>query len=279
MTTMLLAVLLASLLGSFHCACMCGPMAVWSSGVTGPGRSGTSLRPLERSKRIGGYHVGRLITYLILGVLAGVAGKAIGMVGDSAGIQSAAARVAGATMIGIGVWKLTMLWPLALGTPMPSLWASKASSRIAKAIASARPPLSKLPVTARSVGLGAITVLLPCGWLYLFVIFSGGSGSILSSLGIMLAFWLGTVPSLVVLVTGWLHLQSASRQRLPRFMPAIGALTLILLGAHTATGRASADLRQLERRLTSIISDPSAERSAVLSAMKEQPLPCCQHEK
>lgn len=279
MGTLLLATFVASLLGSFHCACMCGPIAIWSSGTIGPGGKGVPLRPVELTQRIGGYHVGRLITYLTLGLIAGLAGKAIGSVGEGAGIQAAAARVAGLLMIAIGAWRFRSLWPSRPGSASTGM-VIQLSNRLAKAIASLRPHLARLPVTARSIGLGAVTVLLPCGWLYLFVLFAGGSGSILSSLGVMFAFWLGTIPSLVALVTGLLHLQNASRQRsLPRFMPMVGAMVLILFGAHTATGRASADLRQLERRLGSMMVNPMIERSAILETIQEQPLPCCQHAK
>jgi sulfite exporter TauE/SafE len=226
---------------------------------------------------MGGYHVGRLLTYVILGAIAGVAGKAIGLIGDGAGIQSASARLAGGLMILIGVWRLSSLWKKKATSSFGLL--NQISSHIAKTVAGLRPHLAKLPITARSIGIGAVTVLLPCGWLYLFVLFAAGSGSVSSAIGVMAAFWLGTIPSLVAMVSGSLQLNHASRQALPRFMPAIGAMVLILFGAHTATGRASADLRQLESRIGSVIADQNQSRIDVIQAIQSQPLPCCQNAK
>ncbi|MGV3483918.1 MAG: sulfite exporter TauE/SafE family protein [Planctomycetaceae bacterium] len=278
MGTLLFAVFAASLLGSFHCACMCGPIAIWTSGTTSS--AGAELRRSELAKRIGGYHVGRLLTYLTLGVLAGLAGKVIGLAGDGAGIQSAAARVAGTMMIAIGAWRLWLLRPVSVaGASFVADISNRVSSLVAKQISSLRPRLVTLPVVARSIGLGAITVLLPCGWLYLFVLFAGASGSVVTSMSVMFAFWLGTIPSLVALVTGSLHLNLVSRQRLPRLVPIIGAMAFIVLGAHTASGRASADLRRFEDRLTSVLADRDPDPSTVLETMQEQPLPCCQHAK
>jgi uncharacterized protein len=104
MLTILVAVFVASLLGSFHCACMCGPIAIWSSGT------GSTQSTKMHIVKISGYHLGRLITYLILGAIAGLAGTAVGYVGETAGVQSAAARVAGVTMIAMGLWRLRSLW-------------------------------------------------------------------------------------------------------------------------------------------------------------------------
>jgi len=274
MGTLFVAVFMASLLGSFHCACMCGPIAIWSSGATTSNHSKDSRERVNVAKRIGGYHVGRLLTYLVLGAIAGLAGKAIGLAGDVAGIQSASARVAGGLMIVIGVWRLRSLLRRGEASASSGLL-NKISSRIAKTIASVRPHLLKLPVTARSVGIGAVTVLLPCGWLYLFVLFAAGSGSVLSAMSVMAAFWLGTVPWLVAIVSGSLHLSNASRHALPRFIPVIGGLVLILFGAHTATGRASADLQQLESRIGGAIADENKPRMDVIQTIRSQPLPCC----
>ena len=272
MVTLLVAVTVASLLGSFHCACMCGPIAIWSSGA------GTQ-QPLQgRFFKIIGYHVGRLLTYLTLGALAGLAGTAVGSMGNSAGIQSAAARVAGLTMIGMGLWRVMQLWQGTRQAAVNHFATNRLSQRIAGLVASMRPAISKLPVSLRSVGIGATTVLLPCGWLYLFVLFAGGSGSVFASVSIMAAFWLGTIPSLVALVSGTFHLTNVTRKSIPHLVPGIGAVLLILFGAHTASGRASADLRKLEQRMSQTFVNPTNQHDVVLEKMRAQPLPCCQHE-
>jgi uncharacterized protein len=111
------------------------------------------------------------------------------------------------------------------------------------------------------------------------VLFAAGTGSVASALAIMSAFWLGTIPSLIAVVSGTFQLKKASRQAIPRFMPAIGALVLILFGAHTATGRASADMKRLENRLSGTIANQSVDRVEVLKDIQSQPLPCCQNVK
>ena len=59
MTSILIGILSASLLGSWHCAGMCGPFASFM---------GTTQRyPVIRQL---GYHLGRLTTYLSLAILA-----------------------------------------------------------------------------------------------------------------------------------------------------------------------------------------------------------------
>ena len=276
MATLLLAVFVASLLGSLHCACMCGPIAIWSSG------SGLSnkLDRVELAKRILGYHIGRLWTYLILGVVAGVTGKALGLIGDGVGLQSAAARFAGFVLITLGVWRICRML---IGESVPQSsshsirhWTNRLSSHLARFVAKSRPLIARQTLIPRSIAFGAVTVLLPCGWLYLFVIFASGSGSILSAMGVMVAFWLGTIPSLVALVLGALHLTTVSRQAWPRLMPIIGAMVLILFGLHTASGRASADMNQWRQRvLASMANSDSTPMS--LQKLEDQPLPCCQH--
>jgi uncharacterized protein len=59
-----------------------------------------------------------------------------------------------------------------------------------------------LPVVPRAALLGLSTTLVPCGWLYTFVAAAAASGDVASGFGIMAAFWLGTVPALVVAGVG-----------------------------------------------------------------------------
>jgi uncharacterized protein len=272
MGTVLVAVFVASLLGSFHCACMCGPIAIWASGTGSP--QSTRMQVVK----VSGYHTGRLMTYLVLGAIAGLAGTAVSYVGETAGFQSAAARVAGVTMIAMGIWRLQHLWLRSHRAVSAGSSHGFFARSISKFVASTRPTISKLPVAVRSVGVGATTVLLPCGWLYLFVLFAGGSGSVLASMAVMAAFWLGTVPSLVALVSGTFHLANLTKKFVPQLAPIVGAMLLILFGAHTASGRASADLRKLEQRMTQTVATSVDQHDVVLEKMKAQPLPCCQHE-
>ena len=72
------AVVTASLLGSMHCVGMCGPLAIWASGA-GEGRRGRQLAVATTL-----YHLGRLMTYALAGLIAGGAGQLVdlGLVGS-----------------------------------------------------------------------------------------------------------------------------------------------------------------------------------------------------
>ena len=61
------AVISASLLGSMHCVGMCGPLAMWASGA---GESGSKLA-FNSSL----YHLGRMLTYALVGLVAGLLGQ------------------------------------------------------------------------------------------------------------------------------------------------------------------------------------------------------------
>jgi len=74
--------------------------------------------------------------------------------------------------------------------------------------------------------LGMLTGLLPCGWLWAFVITAGGTASPLTGAVVMFAFWLGTVPAMV----GVLGLLGPALARLRARMPMVTAAMLIVLG-------------------------------------------------
>ncbi len=285
MLTLLFAIFVASLLGSFHCVCMCGPIAIWNSAASGNSTTRTMAEKWQSARRMTAYHLGRLFTYTFLGATAGLIGQTMSQLGEFAGIQSAAARIAGAVMIAMGLKRLwTILQPKGQGrgvTPSARMEPESSidrkrsfSQRIAQNIAAARPYLAKLSPFYRSLGIGAVTVLLPCGWLYLFVIFAAGTGAVLPAIAVMAAFWLGTLPSLTALVMGALQARAVDGLGWPKLVPILGALVLIIFGSHTATGRAAADLKSFESRITSKLGHASSTTEFIQSAQHE-PLPCC----
>ncbi len=88
------AVLVTSLVGSLHCAGMCGVFVVMA---VGPGDRGSRLR-LQ-----GLYHGGRLVGYTTLGVIAGAVGQAVDVGAHAAGLHHTAAIVAAVMVLLIGV--------------------------------------------------------------------------------------------------------------------------------------------------------------------------------
>ncbi|HUJ61254.1 MAG TPA: sulfite exporter TauE/SafE family protein, partial [Kofleriaceae bacterium] len=80
--------------------------------------------------------------------------------------------------------------------------------------------------------IGLIAGLLPCGWLWAFVITAAGTGGAASGALVMLAFWLGTVPMVLLL-----SLAGPVFARLRARLPVITAVTLLALGLGTLAFR------------------------------------------
>lgn len=81
----------------------------------------------------------------------------------------------------------------------------------------------------RSYAIGSLTGLLPCGWLWAFVIAAAGTGSPIRGGLTMFVFWLGTVPAMV----GLLRVTGPLLARVRARMPAITAVALIAIGLGT----------------------------------------------
>ena len=79
----------------------------------------------------------------------------------------------------------------------------------------------------------ARTFLLPCGWLYAFVVTAAGTGRPLTGAIAMATFWLGTLPVMVSLGVGVQTLLG----RLGPKVPALTCLMLIGVGTYTLVGR------------------------------------------
>jgi len=241
----------ASLLGSAHCAGMCGPFVMLA---TGTDRS--------RSNFLGAlsaYHLGRLTTYLVLGLFAGLAGLALNRTGQLWGLQQVGAYVAGAAMLLMGGVSLLRL----LGVPwrqfpMPRGWVQTIHAGFRRAA-----QWSPIP---RAWWIGALTTWLPCGWLYAFLLIAAGAGSLASALTLMTAFWLGSLPVLSLL--GWGAAALAPRWRTA--MPWISATVMLLVGTWTLAARASAD----PARLTAEVSACPTGVEQVQAASQAK-LPCC----
>ncbi len=185
MSALWIPILTASLAGSVHCAAMCGPFAAASGGAFSRVRG----RLFAQS----GYHLGRLVTYLSLGAAAGFAGGALDLAGSAAGIQRISAFFAGALLLAWGISTLAASRGLVkLGRRAPG--ASLLSRALAK--------VSALPAMPRALLLGMSTAFVPCGWLYAFVAIAAGSGGVAPALIVLGAFWLGTVPALVIASLG-----------------------------------------------------------------------------
>ncbi len=275
------AIVTSSLLGSMHCVGMCGPLAIWASGAGDQ----TSGRQMALATAL--YHFGRLLTYALAGLVAGAAGQLLDVGGQTLGVQLLAARIVGGVMILAGLIRLSqLLFAQRRSKKKPLLAAAPRPSFITGLLLKLRPFVFRLPVAARGLATGLLTALLPCGWLYLFALVAAGTGSLVMGPIVMIAFWIGTVPALVGLVTG----TQALALRFRRAMPLGAAVLLIVGGCYTAAGRGFANLNSMsDIRLTGStefakttpatkVSDSTEQAAYVASALAEltqTELPCC----
>ncbi|MBK6306905.1 MAG: sulfite exporter TauE/SafE family protein [Gemmatimonadetes bacterium] len=224
-----LGVLTASLLGSMHCAGMCGGfVCFYATGADGrAGGTGSHVA----------YNVGRLVSYLVLGLLAGVLGQGLDRVGGLVGLSRGAAVVSGTLMIG---WGLSTILA-SRGIRLPRL----------EGLPVGRNPLGGLLARVRgqrpevrAAATGLLTTLLPCGWLYAFVFTAAGTGRIDTALGTMAIFWVGTLPMMLSVGYGAQRLTGAFRSRLPM----VTAAAVVVMGVLSITGRMRLDPEALSAR-------------------------------
>ena len=212
-------VLLMSVLGSLHCAGMCGGLMFFALG------SDEDRTKKARVRLQSAYHGGRLVTYTLLGVIAGVIGQAIDFGGGVVGIQRGAMMFAGVMMIGFGLLALARISGIKikhLGVP----------SFLRKFIENAQRAAFGLTPFKRALTIGLLTALLPCGWLYAFAFLAAGTANPVWGGLTMAAFWMGTLPVMVSLGAG-IQLLSG---RLNAKLPIITALAVMVVGVMTAMG-------------------------------------------
>lgn len=258
MITLYTAVFVASFLGSLHCAGMCGPFVVFA--VSGR----PELAPQKLAMVLPGaaYHAARLTGYVLLGAVFGLLGSAVDFGGGMAGVQRAAAWFAGGTLMLIGVATFVQYLPLRLHSLTAPAWLRAIISLGQRRAAVLRP-------TPRAALVGALSALLPCGWLWAFVVAAGGTGSAAAGAGLMLAFWAGTMP---ILASIGLATQRARALLGARLQPVV-ALALAIIGAMTVTGRIGA-LNAIQAQAASPVD--SHQLTSQVEELRATEPPCCQ---
>ena len=221
MSAIILTIFVASVAGSLHCAGMCGAFMLFAIGAG-------EERQQHAWRLHAAYHLGRLLTYVVFGAVAGAIDATIEFGGRLIGVQRGAAIAAAACMIVTGLIMLARSG----GVRLPHLPAPKALQRVAsrgyKAIGQQTPMV-------RALGTGLLTTLLPCGWLYIFVVAAAGTGHPLSAATTMAVFWVGTLPVLIALGTGVRTLLGPFAKRVPM----VAALAIVAVGVLTIFNRAS----------------------------------------
>jgi len=208
---MLLASFMIGFFGSMHCIGMCGGL------VTTLGMA----RPTVWWTGLAAYQAGRVSTYVLLGLLTGLAGAVLTKIAWIDSAQNVLAVLAGMMMVTFGVhlagWMADpfqrMLTRLSLLSGL-SKWIQAAA-------------VSRQPVSWYIVGL--FNGLLPCGLVYAALAMALSSGETPQAGLIMLAFGLGTVPAMM-------FVPLLMRRLAPRMRGGIlkvAGVALILLGLLT----------------------------------------------
>ncbi len=199
-----LSVLIASLLGSPHCALMCGGFA---------GVSAQSSRPRMTQSC---YHIGRLVTYSTLGILAGFLGSSLNATADKFGISNFAAVICGASLIASALLNLFGKRVSHTGF-IPFKIFNHLNSRVVKTV-------SKGPLIMFLMGI--FSTLLPCGWLYTYLSLAAATGSADQGLLLMCFFWLGTLPMLLSIG----ELSKLLSDRIKKRVPVIVSILILIAG-------------------------------------------------
>lgn len=174
---------------------------------------------------------------MLLGTVAGALGSAIDWAGASwASVPRAAAIAAGLVMV---LWG-SMSLAASAGWKMPRAHLPKPIGRL---IYWAHGAIAEKPPALRGLILGVLTALLPCGWLYSFVVTASGTGAPLTGAAVMAFFWLGTVPLLAGIGEGVKRLSGPLRRHLPR----LAAVLVVTVGLATIAGHFGARARAAEK--------------------------------
>lgn len=209
------SILAASALGSLHCVGMCGGLVSFYAGSDAPAASRTASHAA--------YHSMRLVAYVALGAAAGGLGTALDLIGSRVGLGHLGLLLAGLTLLAwagpLVLWRRSAGAPLSLGRRAARR--SPLIQRLERVFVSLASRARQRPPVWRASALGLASALLPCGWLYAFVLLAAGTGSIGDGALLMLAFWLGTVPALLGLGVGIGRLSARLRARVPRLSAAL----------------------------------------------------------
>ncbi|GAB4092823.1 sulfite exporter TauE/SafE family protein [Flaviaesturariibacter terrae] len=194
------------LAGSLHCLGMCGPLALSlpAPGASVQGRVTTGLL----------YNFGRITTYATLGLVLGFAGEVL-------------LRPEWQQGLSIGLGALLLLLIIGGQKRLEGLGAAT------KPFLFLRAQLGRLLQRhsySSAYGIGLLNGLLPCGTVYLALLTSFLTGSVLKGALFLAVFGAGTVPVMLLVILWGGALRPAFRQRFRKAAPVLmGVMGLLLI--------------------------------------------------
>lgn len=241
---LLIVAFLLGLASTFHCIGMCGPISL--------------ALPLNRTSGatvlmgLIQYHLGRITTYSLLGLLIGSIGMSLRLFH----LLQWLSILMGLVMI-LFAWKRHWIHKMEFrqNTMMQLL-----VGNMGKLLASKSP--------GKLIGLGALNGLLPCGMVFVALGNALLSGSLIGSMAGMAAFGLGTFPAMVAVGYFARQVNQTTRQRINRVFPVLLTIVgfmLIVRGANLGIPYISPKMAELPKK-----EQPNHQQQVVIECHKNR---------
>ena len=213
------AAIVVGLLGSSHCIGMCGGIvAALNMGVTDPVRK----TPASLLVYHLGYNAGRILSYVLVGLLAGSLGA--GLV--NLGLSPLVGRLfAAAFMIALGLYLANWWRGLVL--------LEKLGARLWRHIQPLGQKLFPIRNPSQAFLLGLLWGWLPCGLVYTMVAWSLTTDSALAGARLMLGFGIGTLPALLIAGNAFNYFRNLAKSPLLRTTAGIMVIAFGLYSGFT----------------------------------------------
>lgn len=186
--------------GSLHCIGMCGPLALIACK--------TEASPSTSNNSIFLYQIGKIITYMILGLLFGLLGEFLFLTN----IQKIISISGGVLLIGL------VLLSLNIDTLLQK---SNVGNKISSIVGKLLLKYTNRAQTKSAFTIGMINGLLPCGLVYLALAGAVLCTNALESSLFMLSFGLGTIPAMTGFLKGFNRLPFNVKRYFNKALPVV----------------------------------------------------------
>jgi uncharacterized protein len=202
---------MTGLISSFgHCLGMCGGIVAIFAARQPVLLTSDGSRPslLTRIGALAPVHAGRIITYTFLGALIGLAGSMLNQAGGLVGWQGIFSIIVGVVMILVALSLMGVLPPIEIA--LASITGGSSPMKRMRGLFGRRS-------FAATLTLGILWGFLPCGLVFAMLVVAAGTQTLWGGALTMLAFGLGTVPTLLGFGLAANLLSPKLRQRLQSF--------------------------------------------------------------
>lgn len=213
-----ISALTVGFLGSFHCAGMCGPLVFMLP------KNSESSYAIVKGRFI--YNLGRVITYITIGLLFGMFGLAIALKGFQRELSVITGILIVITVLftsgnkeRLKVYNITTAYTGPIRKQLKKLFSRKSNFSL--------------------LLIGMLNGLLPCGFVYLAIAGAASTGSVTGAVIYMSLFGLGTFPVMMTLSVAANYIGIKLKRIFSKISPLIAlalALFLIYRGTDMKTG-------------------------------------------